>query len=233
MGDELLQHEGAESELLQTQGADPKKIINRFGFRFLKRFFDIAFSSAVLLIGFVPGAVLAAIISLESPGGPLFTQMRIGKGGKEIRIFKFRSMFPDAHEHPEKYLSKAQMSQWTREQKVDNDPRITPIGQFIRKTSLDEFPQFINVFIGDMSVIGPRPVTLEETYEFGVYREEALSVRPGITGWWQVTDRNDATWENGKRQELELEYVRNQSLTMDARVFVGTFGAMFVKRNGK
>lgn len=226
MDDEVLQHEGVKCALLQARGADTTVNINRPGFRFVKRFFDIAFSGVVLVIGLVPGAVLAAIISLESPGGPLFTQKRIGKGGKEIRIFKFRSMFADAHEHPEKYLSEAQMAQWTREQKVDDDPRITPIGQFIRKTSLDEFPQFINVFIGDMSVIGPRPVTLEETYEFGEDRDEVLSVRPGITGWWQVTDRNDATWENGRRQELELEYVRNQSLAMDVRVFFRTFSAM-------
>lgn len=200
---------------------------NSVAFRFVKRTFDVCFSAGVLAILAIPSIVLSAAISLESPGGPMFRQTRIGKDGKEIRIFKFRSMYSDAHEHPERYFSEAQMTQWLREQKADDDPRITPIGKFIRKTSLDEVPQFLNVLFGDMSVIGPRPVTLEETYEFGDYRNEVLSVRPGITGWWQVTDRNKATWENGRRQALELEYVRSQSLGMDIKVFFGTFGAMF------
>lgn len=202
------------------------------GYRIVKRAFDVCFSVGVLAVLFIPGVLLGAAISLESPGGPMFRQRRIGKGGKEIRIFKFRSMYSDAHDHPEKYLNEAQMAQWTREQKVDDDPRVTKLGRFIRKTSLDEIPQFINVLMGDMSVIGPRPVTLAETYEFGADRDEVLSVRPGITGWWQVTDRNDATWENGLRQLRELEYVRNQGLQMDLRVFLGTFLAM-AKKTGR
>lgn len=226
MNDEATKNEGANCALSQTQTVDNAHGVKRLAYRFVKRFFDIAFSSVVLAVGLIPGSVLAAAITLEGPGGPLFTQDRIGKDGKTIHIYKFRSMHSDAHEHPEKYLDDAQLAQWTREQKVDDDPRITPIGKFIRKTSLDEFPQFLNVLIGDMSVIGPRPVPLEETYEFGDNRDEALSIRPGITGWWQVTDRNDATWENGRRQELELEYVRNQTLAMDMRVFFRTFGAM-------
>ena len=195
-------------------------------YRFIKRSFDICFSAGVLTALFVPGVLLGAAVAIESPGGPLFRQTRIGKNGKEIRIFKFRSMYADAHDKPEKYLDEAQMAQWVREQKVDDDPRITKLGKFIRKTSLDEVPQFINVLIGDMSVIGPRPVTLEETYEFGSHRDEVLSIRPGITGWWQVTDRNDATWENGRRQELELWYVRNANLGTDIKVFSKTFAAM-------
>lgn len=198
-------------------------------YRFIKRSFDICFSAGVLTFLFVPGVLLGTAVAIESPGGPLFRQTRIGKNGKEIRIFKFRSMYADAHDKPEKYLDDAQMTQWMREQKVDDDPRITKLGKFIRKTSLDEVPQFINVLTGDMSVIGPRPVTLEETYEFGSARDEALSIRPGITGWWQVTDRNDATWENGRRQELELWYVRNASLATDLKVFLETFKVMFGK----
>ncbi|WP_367113177.1 sugar transferase, partial [uncultured Senegalimassilia sp.] len=97
----------------------------------------------------VPGVVLAAVICIESPGGPMFRQSRVGKGGKEIRIWKLRSMYSDAHEHPERYLDEVQMAQWNREQKVDDDPRVTHIGRLIRKTSLDEVPQFINVLVGD------------------------------------------------------------------------------------
>ena len=233
MDEETITQDGVNGALIQAQTAETAKSGNNLAYRFIKRTFDIVFSFIVLAIFLIPGAILAAIITIESPGGPLFTQDRIGKGGKVIRIFKFRSMYSDAHAHPEKYLNEAQLAQWTREQKVDDDPRITPVGKFIRKTSLDELPQFLNVLNGDMSVIGPRPVTLEETYEFGEYRDEVLSVRPGITGWWQVTDRNNAKWENGRRQELELEYVRNQSLVMDMRVFLGTFGAMFIRRSGQ
>ena len=118
------------------------------------------------------------------------------------------------------------MAQWRREQKVDDDPRVTRVGRFLRRTSLDEVPQFLNVLLGDLSVIGPRPVTEAETWEFGSAREEFLSCRPGITGWWQVTERNEATWANGDRQLLELFYVRHASLALDARIFVRTFRAM-------
>lgn len=196
-------------------------------YRVVKRTFDICFSAGVLAVLLVPSLSLGAAIALESPGSPIFRQRRVGRGGREIRILKFRSMYSDAHDQPEKYLSEAQLAQWTREQKVDGDPRVTRIGRFIRRRSLDEVPQFLNVLVGDMSVIGPRPVTEAETREFGVDRDEVLSVRPGITGWWQVTDRNDATWANGRRQELELWYVRHASLAVDAKVFLQTFAAIF------
>lgn len=135
-------------------------------------------------------------------------------------------MVADAHISPEKYMTPEQLAIWRREQKLDDDPRITKIGRFLRNTSLDELPQFINVLTGDLSVIGPRPVTLEETYEFGNAREEFLSCKPGITGWWQVISRNDSTWADGSRQLIELFYVRHQSFSLDARVFVKTFKAM-------
>ncbi len=199
------------------------------GYRACKRAFDVVFSAGVCVVLAIPVAVACAAVSLDSPGAPFFRQKRVGKDGKPIYIFKIRSMYQDSHEHPERYLDDAQMAQWKREQKVDYDPRVTRIGRVIRKTSLDELPQFLNVLVGDMSVIGPRPVTLDETFEFGADRDEVLSVRPGITGLWQSTDRNDATWKNGRRQRLELEYVRNQGFAMDARCFFGTFGAMFGK----
>ena len=139
-------------------------------------------------------------------------------------------MVSDAHEHPEKYMSAKQLVQWKREQKVDDDPRVTRVGKFLRRTSLDELPQFLNVLAGDLSVIGPRPVTFEETFEYGDARDEVLSCKPGITGWWAATDRNDSTWESGQRQARELFYVRHQSFGLDARVFFKSFKAM---RRGK
>lgn len=196
------------------------------GYRALKRAFDIAFSLAVLVVLAAPMAALCAAISIDSPGSPFFRQERIGRGGRRIYIWKLRSMYADAHDNPRKYFTDEQFAQWEREQKVDGDPRITRVGRFLRTTSLDELPQFLNVLTGELSVIGPRPVTLEETYEFGGARDEFLSVKPGITGWWQVTERNGATWANGDRQMLELFYVRHASLELDLRIFVRTFKAM-------
>lgn len=196
-------------------------------YRAAKRAFDVAFSAAIVVAGLVPGALLCAAIALDSPGGPFFRQERVGKGGKHIRIWKFRTMVSDAHEHPERYMTHEQLETWEREQKLDDDPRVTRIGRFLRKYSIDEFPQFLNVLAGNLSVIGPRPITDEELLEFGDGQGEFLSCKPGITGWWQVTDRNDATWENGERQMLELFYVRHASLALDLRIFVRTFKAMF------
>lgn len=203
------------------------------GYRFVKRAFDIAFSALVIAVLVIPVAILCLVIVLDSPGAPFFRQERIGKGGRPIHIWKLRTMVADAHENPGRYMTGEQLETWMREQKLDDDPRVTRVGRLLRRTSLDELPQFVNVLVGDLSVIGPRPVTLEETYESGDERGELLSVRPGITGWWQATERNAATWANGRRQELELYYVRHASLALDARVFALTLRAMFVERTGK
>ena len=203
------------------------------GYRAAKRAFDIVFSLAVIAVLAVPVALLCLAIVLDSPGAPFFRQERVGLGGRRIYIWKLRSMVLDAHSNPERYMTPEQLETWRREQKLDDDPRITRVGRLLRRTSLDELPQFINVLTGDLSVIGPRPVTFEETYEFGDARDEFLSCKPGITGWWQVTERNEATWENGERQLLELFYVRHASLALDLRIFVRTFKAMFVERTGK
>ena len=191
-----------------------------------KRLFDIVFSLIISVLLCIPLLIVCICICFDSPGFPIYCQKRVGKNGKPIYILKLRTMLKDANEHPELYLSKQQLEEWVREKKVKDDPRITKIGYFLRKTSLDELPQFANVFIGDLSVIGPRPVTEEETYEYGEVRDEILSIRPGITGWWQVTGRNEATWANGDRQKLELFYVRHVSLGLDLRVFARTFKAM-------
>lgn len=222
---------GFEAPLPDPSVPAPKK--GGLGYLALKRVFDVLFSLAVCTILLIPVAIACAAIMLESPGSPIFLQKRVGRNGKGIRIYKLRTMAADAHCHPERYLTSEQLAAWKREQKVDDDPRVTKVGGFLRRTSLDEVPQFLNVLSGDLSVIGPRPVTIEETYEFGNARGEFLSCKPGITGWWQVTDRNESTWESGQRQLRELFYVRHASLALDIRIFVRTFKVMFVKRNGR
>lgn len=200
-------------------------------YRFLKRLFDLVFSLCVSVLLVIPVAIVCAFICLESPGNPLYAQERVGKGGKTIKIRKLRSMVADAG-NVQKYLSSEQLHQWEVERKVDDDPRITKVGQFIRKCSIDEVPQFLNVLNGDLSVIGPRPITRDELEQHFSDEEKAelLSVQPGITGLWQATDRNAATFESGLRQKIELHYVHNRCFRMDWRCFTGTFGAMFGKK---
>ena len=211
----------------------PAPAEGRLGYRFVKRAFDIAFSLCATIAGLIPVALLCLAVRLESPGSPIYLQERVGYRGKPLRILKLRTMVADSDD-VEKHLSPEQLDQWRRERKVDDDPRVTKVGHFLRKTSLDELPQVLNVLAGPMSVVGPRPVVEDELAAYGDDAAELLSVKPGITGWWQVRARNDATYEDGNRQELELFYVRNASLAMDARVFSRTFGIMFGKgRTGR
>ncbi|MEI3230702.1 MAG: sugar transferase [Gordonibacter pamelaeae] len=201
------------------------------GYRIIKRAFDIVFSLVVIVVGLLPIVLLCLVVRLESPGSPIYRQERVGYCGRPLHIFKLHTMVSDSDE-VEKYLTAEQLAQWKSERKVENDPRITRVGRFLRKTSLDELPKFLNVLVGSMSIVGPRPVVEDELAAYGSDVAVFLSAKPGITGWWQVQARNDATYEDGSRQELELYYVRNASLSLDAKVFFGTFRAMF-GRTGK
>lgn len=195
--------------------------------RGVKRMLDIGASLAAIAVGTVPIAVTSLAICLESPGAPLFRQERIGRYGVPFGMWKLRTMYTDAEQNVERYLTPAQREQWRRERKVDHDPRVTKVGRVLRKASLDELPQFLNVLVGDMSVVGPRPVSATELKWFGDDAEEVLSVRPGVTGWWQAYARNGATWESGERQRMELYYVRNMGIDLDLRIFMHTFVAVF------
>lgn len=199
------------------------------GYRVSKRAFDIAFSAVAIVAGIVPCVLLSAAIAFDTMGSPIYTQERVGRLGKPFYIYKFRTMVADA-DNVEKYLTPVQLAQWERERKVDGDPRITRLGRVLRRTSLDELPQFLNVLVGQLSVIGPRAITYDELREYGSDATLLLSVPQGITGAWQAGPRNEATFENGERQEIELGYARHASLSEDVHVFVATFGAMFGKR---
>lgn len=197
-----------------------------FGYRAAKRGFDIAFSAVVIAMGIIPCAVLSVAIAIDTKGFPIYSQERVGRLGRPFRIYKFRSMVADADD-VEKYLDAEQLAEWRRERKVTDDPRITPLGRVLRRTSLDELPQFLNVLKGDMSLIGPRAITRAEFVNYGADAALLLSVPQGVTGAWQAGPRNDATFENGERQRIELDYARNAGFREDARVFFSTFGAMF------
>lgn len=200
-------------------------------YRLAKRVFDVAFSVFVIAVGIVPCLLLAVAIALDTKGSPLYSQIRAGRNGLPFRLYKFRSMVADA-DNVEKYLTKEQLAAWKRERKVCDDPRVTRLGRFIRKTSLDELPQFINVLLGNISVIGPRPITYDELAEFGNDVALLLSVEPGITGAWQCGPRNEASFDNGRRQTIELGYVRDACVRLDATIFFSTFRAMFGRRTG-
>lgn len=199
-----------------------------YRYHVVKRGFDVVFSACASVACAVPMAVMCALIWLDDPGWPLYKQRRVGRYGQPMDIWKLRSMVVGADE-VEKHLTPEQMEQWLTEHKVTDDPRVTKIGKFLRRTSLDELPQFWNVLTGQMSVIGPRPVEPDELAAYDDSAVEFLSITPGITGWWQTVSRNDAKYEDGQRQDFELYYVRNRGPRIDMKIFFDTFGAMFGK----
>lgn len=219
---------GTDVKLNPVQRQPIPGVNDTYRYHVVKRGFDVVFSACASVACFIPTLAVCALIWLDEPGSPIYKQKRVGRYGVPINIYKLRSMVVGADD-VEKHLTPEQLKQWETEHKVDNDPRITKIGKFLRKTSLDELPQFWNVLTGEMSVIGPRPVEPDELVAYDDSVVEFLSMTPGITGWWQTMSRNDAKYEDGERQELELFYVRNRSAKIDIRIFFETFRAMFGK----
>ncbi|MBQ1467460.1 MAG: sugar transferase, partial [Solobacterium sp.] len=201
---------------------------------FIKRLFDICVSLIAIVLLSPVYLILAILITSDDGGKPFYSHMRIGKDGRRFALFKFRSMRMDAG-NLEDLLTPEQLEQYRKEFKIDEDPRITPIGNFIRKTSLDELPQFFNILFGDMSLIGPRPLVEKEVLEKYTEEEQAklLSVTPGVTGYWQAYARNNATYETGERQKMEMYYVENQSLWLDIKIFFKTFVSVIQKEGAK
>lgn len=199
-------------------------------YRFIKRAFDITASAALLGLSAPLMAVISFLVRAESEGPAIFVHDRIGKDGAHIRVLKFRSMRTGSDDI-EKTLSDEDTEAYYLEYKLRNDPRITETGRRLRNSSLDELPQLVNVLRGDMSIVGPRPVIESE---LGFYtdneRKRFLSVKPGITGYWQVCGRNDAGYQSGRRQELELYYADNASLRLDAWILLRTPRAVMKRR---
>jgi exopolysaccharide production protein ExoY len=159
----------------------------------------------------------------EGGGAPvLFAHYRVGRGGRLFRCWKFRSMVPRADAVLAELLARDPQArvQWEREHKLDNDPRITPIGRFLRRTSLDELPQLFNVLWGDMRLVGPRPIVVHELRRYGALKHHYLSVTPGMTGLWQVSGRNNTTYE--QRVELDRRYVEQRSFKLDLSILLRT-----------
>jgi len=197
----------------------------------LKRTFDIVTASLILL-GLAPLFVcLAILVKLTDPGPIIYRHSRVGCKGRQFNCLKFRTMFVDS-EYRLKLLLDADPvahGEWERNWKLKNDPRITPFGQVLRKSSADELPQLLNVIRGEMSLVGPRPVVVEELTRYGQRVCLYLSSRPGITGSWQISGRSDCDYD--KRVELDTDYVSNWRLSTDLSILVRTVGAV-IERNG-
>lgn len=196
---------------------------SRVAFRAMKRTFDIVFSGAVLIVIAIPSLVLAAAIRMESEGSPFYSQIRVGQTHRDgslstFRMWKFRSMYKDADERLAELKGQNEIDGAMF--KMREDPRVTKIGKFIRKHSIDEFPQFLNVFLGQMSVVGPRPPLPNEVAEYTEYDLQRLAVKPGITGWWQVTERNSTGFDGMVRRDLE--YIARRGLLTDLRIIALT-----------
>lgn len=198
------------------------KLERQYVYIYLKRFFDVILSLIGLIVLAIPFLIIAAFIKFCDGGPILYTQERVGKDGRRFQIYKFRSMYVDADKLLEKLKEQNEVTGPMF--KMKNDPRITSVGRFLRKTSLDELPQLWNVLRGDMSLVGPRPPLPREVAKYSEYDLQCLWVIPGCTGLWQATERNNVGFE--EMVELDLEYIQKRSLLFDAKIILLTVVAI-------
>lgn len=192
-------------------------------YRVIKRAFDFVVALIASVITIPVFLLIAIAIKVDSRGPVFFVHHRVGKDGKPLSLLKFRTMVVGAEEMI-KNFNPEQEKEWQENFKLENDPRITRIGKFLRKTSLDELPQLYNILIGNLSFVGPRPVTKEEIEKYGENKVKVLSVSPGLTGWWACNGRSNIDYE--ERMKLELYYVDHASLSLDIKILFKTVGVI-------
>ena len=207
-----------------------KQITNKPVYDFFKRFFDIVLSLIALILLSPIFLIIAILVKTTSEGPVIFKHKRVGLHGKEIGIYKFRSMVINAEELIKSFTPE-QKEEYEKNFKLENDPRITKVGNFLRKTSLDELPQLLNILKGDISIVGPRPIMDVETEIFGNYRELLLSVKPGLTGFWAANGRSDTSYN--RRRAMEIYYVKNRSLFFDIKIIFQTVISVFKGEGAK
>ncbi len=205
-----------------------KNLHKRTSSKAIKRFFDVVFSLAVLLFAFPIFLILALLVKLSSAGPVFYIQERVGRDYRRFGCIKFRTMYSEADDLLENLLasSTSMRIEYERDFKLKKDPRITPLGLFLRRSSLDELPQFINILRGEMSVVGPRPIVAKEIERYGASMDSVASVRPGLTGLWQVSGRNNLSYK--RRVELDLIYAKHRTFLLDIKVIIRTFGVLFL-----
>lgn len=165
--------------------------------------------------------IVAVAVRLDSKGSAIYKHKRRGQNGKIIYVYKFRSMVTNAEELIKSFTPE-QKEEWEKNFKLDHDPRITKVGRFLRKTSLDELPQLLNIIKGDISIVGPRPIIDDELEKYGPYKDKLLSVPPGLTGYWQAYARSECTYE--ERMRMELYYIDNANFWWDIKIIFATIG---------
>lgn len=204
---------------------DRQKILRKRCYQRLRRAQDIVLSLLALIVLAIPMGIVALIIWIDSPGAsPIFSQDRVGRDGKVFRFYKFRSMIPNAEARLKEVLDQNEMDGPVF--KMKNDPRMTRVGRFIRKTSIDELPQLINILKGDMSIVGPRPALPREVAQYTSYERQRLYVKPGLTCYWQVQpNRNDLTFDEW--MELDLKYIQERSFWLDWKLIFQTVVVVF------
>lgn len=202
----------------------------RILYQLVKRLFDILVSGLSLIVFSPIFLLIAILIRSDSKGKAFYKHQRIGKNGETIYLYKFRSMYSDSNERLEEMLKNPEIRrEWEENFKLENDPRITRVGKILRKTSLDELPQLINILRGDMSIVGPRPVIENELEKYGEDKKKFLSVTPGLTGWWACNGRSCTSYED--RKKLELYYVEHRGIFLDLKIMFKTFISV-IKGNG-
>ncbi|OON88454.1 hypothetical protein BXO88_01290 [Oribacterium sp. C9] len=199
-------------------------------FEFAKRILDILGGAVGAIVASILFIVVGIAIKLDSAGPIIFSQERIGKNGRRFRMFKFRSMYQDAEARKAELMKQNEMNGLMF--KMKDDPRITKVGKFIRRTSIDEFPQFFNVLLGDMSLVGTRPPTVNEFNEYSNYHKRRLSMKPGITGMWQVSGRSEIT-DFEDVVKLDCQYIDNWSLSLDFKILVKTVMTVVLRKGSE
>lgn len=196
----------------------------------ISRALDVAIAVLALVVLAPVLALIAIAVWLHDGGMPVFVHRRLGRAGEAFPCLKFRSMVPDAGVRLQHILATDAnaAAEWARDQKLRHDPRITPMGQFLRKTSLDELPQLVNVVLGHMSLVGPRPIVANEVPRYGRYFADYCQVKPGITGLWQVSGRNSVSYR--RRVALDTVYARSRSFTLDLAILGRTVPAVLTGR---
>ena len=224
----VLLHEDEEEKITLIEC---KQVKTNIAFRFAKRMIDIiaGLVGVILLVPITALVWIVRIIKKENTGPLFYEQHKNGKNGKQFRMYKFRSMCMNADEKLKTYLAENEEArkEYKKYKKLKNDPRITKVGCFLRKTSLDEFPQFINVLFGSMSLVGPRPYLPREKEDMGEYYSTIVKVKPGLTGPWQVAGRSNLEFED--RMKLDIEYVKSMSIRKDIKMLWKTVTKVFKK----
>ena len=197
-------------------------------YRIVKRILSILCSVISIIVLSPLFIIISLVVKISSKGSVFFIHERIGFQGKKFKLIKFRTMVDNAEDMIAAFTPE-QKKEWEENFKLKDDPRITKIGKFLRKTSLDELPQLINILKGDMSFVGPRPIVEDELSWYGDNKEKLLSVKPGLTGWWAVNGRSDVPYP--ERCDLELYYVDHFSFGLDLKIIIKTFGAI-IKKDG-